>query len=242
MNVHADMIDRLLRGHVAERPLLLNGVPMTHIQRYDILDMLAIEKARKTARRLNLLRCVITSAFRQQYGTTRTFKASGGSAAITLASLANSTSDSTGARQSVKADFNTLGSSTNTAAQLYAVTAIFDWLTTAPTTNTAMYVFVNPSSSATAGTDNKGGCNGTDAAYTGVTNDISVASRALIPAGAFVVSALAGADQVGFVGFYKPVDRYNSVVVWNKSGRLLHSTEGNKVVTFTPIEPTSDAS
>lgn len=243
MNTHADMIERLLRGHCRERPLLLNGEPMGTVQRYDMLDLLAIDRARKTARRLHSIQAVISGYFRQQArGAQITFKSTGGSAAITLASLANSTSDSTGAQQSVKADFEALGSVPNTAAAIYAVSAIFDWLTTAPTTNTAIDVFANYSTSATAGTDNRGGCSGANAAYTGNTNDISVASRQLCNCGSFIVSAVAGVDQDGFVGFYRPLGRYNSIVVWNKSGRLLHSTEGNKVVRFQPIEDTSDAS
>lgn len=183
----------------------------------------------------------INAAFRQKVGASAiTFKASGGTAAITFASLANSTSDSTGARQSVKADFQVLGSGSDCAAQLYRVKASFIWLTTAPTTNTVIDLFFNPSTSATAGTDNCGGCSGADAAYTGVTNDISVASRQLIYLGSFVVSALAGTDQIGYVGMFRPPTRYGSIVVWNKSGRLLHSTEGNMAVTFEPIDNTGD--
>lgn len=211
-------------------------------ERHELLDAIARANARRIFEREHGIRAAISGAFRQQVGAAdRTFKASGGTAAITLASLANSTSDSTGARQSVKADFQTLGSGSNTAAQWYAVRGLFSWLTTAPTTNTVIDLFANHSSSATAGTDNLGGCSGADAAYTGRTNDISV-SVAGMYVGSFVVSALAGTDQIGPMGYLKPRQRYISVVVWNKSGRLLHSTEGNMAITCTPLEPTSDAS
>jgi hypothetical protein len=216
---------------------------LPRFDRRELCDMISRANARRLFAREHGIHAAINGVFRQQVGAANTtFKASGGSAAITLASLANSTSDSTGARQSVKADFQTFGSGSNTAAQWYIVSAIFDWLTTAPTTNTTIEAYTNDSSSATAGTDNKGGCSGTDAAYTGRTNDISVAVGGLSYIGPFIVSALAGADQVGNIGYWRPKQRYASVVVWNKSGRLLHSTEGNKVLTFTPLEPTSDAS
>ena len=216
---------------------------LSRFDRRELCDMIARANARRIFAREHGIHCAINGAFRQQVGAANiTFKASGGSAAITLASLANSTSDSTGARQSVKADFQTLGSGSNTAAQWYSVSGLFDWLTTAPTTNTSIDVFANDSSSATAGTDNKGGCDRTDSAYTGRTNDISVAVGSLSYVGSFIVSAVAGVDQIGHIGYFRPRQRYASIVVWNKSGRLLHSTEGNKVVTFTPLEPTSDAS
>jgi hypothetical protein len=183
----------------------------------------------------------INAAFRQKAGASDiVFKAAGGSAAITLASLANTTSDLTGAQQSVKADFQVLGSGSDSAAQLYEVTAIFDWLTTAPTSGNTIEIYFNPSNSATAGNDNQGACVGTDSAYTGSTNDISVSTRRLIYIGSFVVSALAGTDIKGFVGIIQIPTRYGSIVVWNKSGRLLHSTEGNKEVRFRPIDYTGD--
>lgn len=183
----------------------------------------------------------INAAFRQKAGASDiVFKASGGSAAITLASLATTSSDSTGARESAKADFQVLGSGSDSAAQLYAVSAIFDWLTTAPTSGNTLEIYVNPSNSATAGTDNQGGCDGTDSAYTGDTNDISIATRGLIYVGSFVCSAVAGADQKRHIGYVQLPTRYASIVVWNKSGRLLHSTEGNKEVRFRPVDYVGD--
>lgn len=220
---------------------LLRSLPRH--ERRELCDLIEQNNARRLFAREYGIRAAINGAFRQKVGASDiTFKASGGTAAITLASLANSTSDSTGARQSVKADFQTLGSGTDTSALWYAVSGLFDWLTTAPTTNTNIDVYANASSSATAGTDNRGGCDGTDAAYTGRTNDISVGVAGLAFVGSFICSALAGTDQRGEIGYFRPRQRYASIVVWNKSGRLLHSTEGNKVVTFTPLVPTSDAS
>lgn len=216
---------------------------LSRFERRELCELIEQNNARRILAREHGIRAAINGAFRQKVGAADvTFKASGGTAAITLASLANSTSDSTGARQSVKADFQVLGSGSDTAAQWYSVSGLFDWLTTAPTTNTSIEVAVNPSSSSTAGTDNRGGCNGTDAAFTGRSNDISVAFAGLQYVGSFIVSAVAGVDQVGEIGYFRPRQRYGSIVVWNKSGRLLHSTEGNKVVTFTPLIPTSDAS
>src|SRR5512143_3198560 len=81
-------------------------------ERRELLDLIARANARRLFEREHGIRAAITGVFRQQVGASNiTFKASGGTAAITFASLANSTSDSTGARQSVKADFQSLGSS-----------------------------------------------------------------------------------------------------------------------------------
>lgn len=224
----------------APHPRLLDS--LDRWDRRQLLDAIARQNAHRLFLREHAIRSAITSVFRQKVGASNiTFKASGGSAAITLASLANSTSDSTGARQSVKADFQTLGSASNTSAQWYEVRSIFSWLTTAPTSGASVDMFANPSSSNTAGTDNVGGCNGTDAAYTGNTNDISIATAQMVFIGSFIVSAVA-ADQTAVQGYFRPSKQYASIVVWNRSGRLLHSTEGSQGVTFTPLEPTSDAS
>lgn len=163
--------------------------------------------------------------FREQSGTEKTFKSSGGNAAITLTSVAN-----TAARQSVKLD---LGA---TRAELYAVRAAFEIAAT-PTAGTTIDLYWAPSSSSTAGTDNPGNISGTDAAYTGYSSNLTASLKQLLPIGSFVCTAQATSTvQAAFVGFFKPPLRYGSLVVVNNSGAALHSSATNMVITFTPIE------
>lgn len=221
----------------------IDALRLTRLGLRDFRALIDVENARRILRRAHWTRNAISAAYRQQAGASNiTFKNSGGSAALSFASVANFTTNGTGGRESVKADFQTLGSGSNTAAQIYEVRGTFKWLTTAPTDQATIEVYANPSGSATAGTDNLGGCAGVDQLYAGINTDIPTAIRQLVYCGSFVCSAKADTDQTGLVGYYQPTKRYASVVVWNKSGRLLHSTEGNQALTFSPIEPTSDAS
>jgi hypothetical protein len=118
----------------------------------------------------------ITATFRQQVGTAKTFKSSGGTATITLASLANAA-----ARQSTKLD---LGA---TIAPAIAVKADFELAT--PTAGNTIELYWAPSSSATAGTDNPGGVGGTDSAYTGYASNLTPSSQQLTFIGAFICTA-----------------------------------------------------
>jgi hypothetical protein len=180
----------------------------------------------------------VTAVFRQQSGTAKVVKNSGGDAAITLASLANAASPATsaGARQSVKLDFGA------TRAEMWRCKATFEIAAT-PTAGNVIDIYLSPSDSATAGTDNAGNCTGADAAYTGYSNNIDAAAKQLFYVGSFVVTAQATTTvQAGFVGRFSPPSRYASVVVINRSGVALHSTDTNQAITFTPEEGTSEPS
>ncbi len=168
-----------------------------------------------------------------QNGTDLVVKNSGGDAAITLASLANSTSESTGARQAVKLD---LGA---TRAEYYRVWATFEIAAT-PTAGNVIEIWWSPSNSATAGTDNMGNATGTDAAYTGYSSNITESLQHCQFVGAFVCTPQATTTvQKGQVaGKFAPADRYGNLIVWNKSGAALHSTETNQSITLSPIEGT----
>lgn len=178
----------------------------------------------------------VTAVFREQAGTEKTFKSSGGSAAITLASLANTNDTSTGYRQSAKLD---LGA---TWAQLYCVKANFE-LAATPTAGAVITLFWAPSTSGTAGTDNPGNCSGTDSSYTGYSNNNLAASKQLMMIGNFVCTAQATATvQSGIVGYFSPPTRYGSLVVRNASGAAMHTSDSNCVIFFEPVEFTSEPS
>lgn len=160
----------------------------------------------------------------EQTGTPLVFKSSGGDAAITMTSVANNA-----ARQSVKLD---LGAS---RTPLYSVKASFEIAAT-PTAGNTIELYWAPSSSSSAGTDNPGNVSGTDAAYTGYSSNIADSVKQLQFIGSFVCTAQATATvQSGFVGRFKPADRYGSLVVFNKSGAAMHSSATNISITLTPI-------
>lgn len=173
----------------------------------------------------------LPDVFRLQTGTTKTFKSSGGDAAITLASLANAA-----ARQSAKLD---LGAS---RARRYSVKANFE-LAATPTAGNTIDIYWAPSSSATAGTDNGGNVSGTDAAYTGYSSNLTDSLKQLVFVGSFICTAQATATvQKGFVGILHATQRYGSLVVVNNSGAALHSSDSNMEVVLTPQEDTVEDS
>lgn len=172
----------------------------------------------------------LPDSFKMASGTNIVFRNTGGQAAISYASLANAAAPATsgGARQSVKYDFGALRN------EVFDVYMSCEMAAT-PTSGAVIDVYLNPSSSNTAGTDNLGNCSGTDAAYTGYTNDIEVGIRQLIPIGAMVLSAYATANiQAGYVGSVSVPKRYGSIVVVNRGGSAFHSTETNQFITFVP--------
>lgn len=172
----------------------------------------------------------ITGTFRLQSGTAKTFKNSGGSAALSLASVANGS-----ARQSAKLD---LGA---TYASQWRVSAAFE-LGATPTAGATIDLYWAPSESATAGTDNPGNVSGTDAAYTGYSSNLTAAIRQLVFLGSFICTAQATSTvQYGEVAVFTPTSRYGSLVVVNNSGAAFHSTNTNQCVTFTPIEGVVEA-
>lgn len=177
----------------------------------------------------------ITATFRKQSGTSKVFRNSGGDAAITLASLANTNGTSTGGRQSVKLDFGA------TRADMWRCKATFEIAAT-PTAGAVIDIYLAPSESATAGTDNPGNCTGADAAYSGYSSNLDAALKHLFYVGSFVCTSQATATvQAAFVSRFAMPARYGSLVVVNRSGAALHSTETNQAITFTPDEGTAEA-
>lgn len=173
----------------------------------------------------------VTAVFREQFATSKTFKSSGGTSAITLASLANNA-----ARQSVKMD---LGA---TIAQLIGVRVDVEMAAT-PTAGNTIDFYWSPSSNATAGTDNCGNCTGADAAYTGYSANIPDSVKHLQYIGSHICTAQATATvQKSFIGVFIPPHRYGSLVVHNQSGAAFHSSDANCQIVLTPIESTSEPS
>ena len=178
----------------------------------------------------------VTAVGRIQTGTAITLKSSGGTYAITTASLANSSSESTGARQSAKIDFGA------TRGRAWALFCEAEWAAT-PTAGNALEHWISPSPHATAGTQNAGGASGTDAAYSGYSSNITASLKHCVFVGNHVLTAQATATvQKSFVGIYVPAMRYGSLILWNKGGSAFHSSDTNMLWTFTPIEDTSEPS
>lgn len=170
----------------------------------------------------------ITAAGRQQNGTLKTIKASGGDAAITMTSVANGA-----ARQSVLLD---LGA---TYAQLWALQATIE-PTSAPTAGNTVDFYISPSDSATPGSLTCGNASGTDAAYTGIAT-LATSLKLLQFVGSLVVTADNSA-QTGHVGTFRPVSRYLNLIVVNNMGVAWVANSTNAKFVLRPLEDTSEAS
>lgn len=165
--------------------------------------------------------------FKVSEGTAKTIKNSGGTASITLASLANGNGTSAGGRQAATLD---LGANW---AQRWRIDTDFE-LAATPTAGNAINLFGSFASSTGAG---RGNTSGSDAAYTGYSNNIDAAIKQLEFLGAHNCTAQATTTvQKAFVGVFFPKGRYLNLVVDNRSGAAFHSTDTNQVITFTPLE------
>lgn len=165
--------------------------------------------------------------FKVSEGTAKTIRNSGGTAAITLASLANGNGTSAGGRQSASLD---LGANW---AQRWRLECNFE-LAATPTAGNAVNLFGSWNSATGAG---DGNTSGSDAAYTGYSNNIDAATRQLEFLGAHICTAQATSTvQRSLVGIIFPKGRYLNLVVDNRSGAAFHSTDTNQVITFTPLE------
>lgn len=152
-----------------------------------------------------------------------TCRSSGGSFALSLASVANNA-----ARQGAKVDFGFV--------QEYAVILEAE-LAATPTAGNPIELYIGPSNSATVGTDNPAGLSGTDAAYTGQSSNLADSVKQLQYIGDAIVSALATSTvQRIYVGRFAPIARYGCPVVYNKAGSAFHTSDANCVLRFIPID------
>lgn len=172
----------------------------------------------------------IDKTFRQQVGTVKTWKSSGGDAAMTPTSLANG-SYYQGAKLDLGATFG----------QQYDVYLDLEFAAT-PTAGATVAVWLAGSTSGTAGTDNGGNVSGTDAAYTGYSSNAAASVNALQFVGAGIITAQATAtvQKRVFVGRIQPGNRYVSPVILNGGGSAFHSTITNFQLRLEPVEYTSE--
>lgn len=165
--------------------------------------------------------------FKVSEGTAKTIRNSGGTAAITLASLANGNGTSAGGRQAATLDMGA------NWAQRWRLECNFE-LAATPTAGNAVNLFGSWNTSTGAG---DGNTSGSDAAYTGYSNNIDAATKQLEFLGAHICTAQATATvQKSLVGIIFPKGRYLNLVVDNRSGAAFHSTDTNQVITLTPLE------
>lgn len=169
----------------------------------------------------------LPDVFRIQSGTTKTFKSSGGDAAITTASLGNAAG-----RQSVKLD---LGA---TRAAFYDAFIDVE-LAATPTAGNSVDLYWAPSASNTAGVDNPGNATGADAAYAGYSSNLTATLPQLQYIGSLVTTAQATATvQKAFAGRFSPAHRYGSLIVVNNSGVAFHTSDANIQFRLVPVEGT----
>jgi hypothetical protein len=165
--------------------------------------------------------------FKVSEGTAKTIKSSAGSAAITLASLANGNGTTAGGRQAASLDLG------DNWAQRWRLECNFE-LAATPTAGNAVNLFASWNTSTGAG---DGNTSGSDAAYTGYSSNIDASTKQLEFLGAHICTAQATATvQKSLVGIIFPKGRWLNLVVDNRSGAAFHSSDANSVITLTPLE------
>lgn len=164
----------------------------------------------------------LIGAFEVEVGTPITWKGSGGTYALTSASITSGNG-----RQGAKGD---LGAD---RAPLMVMT--INWAAGSAVTNgnTADYYWA-ASSSATAGTDNPGGLSGTDATFNTTPSEYS---KQLDFIGSLNCSNNAGTGVQTQKFIFAPKQRYGMPVIVNSSGQTMSATESNFSITIEPYVP-----
>lgn len=157
-------------------------------------------------------------------GTSKTWKASGGDYAMTMASIANDA-----ARQGAKGDLGT------PRAARWAMRVAIN-MDVAPTAGLVVEFWWSSSPSATAGTDNTGACSGTDAAYTGSAGGSVDETKLQLD---FVGSLVLTPDADGVVQrqqfVFFPTQQYGMPVLVNKGGQALEGDDDSHEIVIYPI-------
>lgn len=145
------------------------------------------------------------------------------------ASVAFGSATTTGATQSDKFDFGE-----NRAAE-YKVRACLE-LAATPSAGSAIYIYLAPSSSATAGVGNPGGVSGSAGTYSGYSSngDASLKQLTLIGIGT-VTSQASSTCQIMECGRFSPSERYGSLVFRNVAGASVHSDDVECHIVLDPI-------
>lgn len=154
-------------------------------------------------------------------GTAIIWKASGGTYAMTMASIADNA-----ARQGAKGDLG----ATRAARYSFLVEINMD---VSPTAGEVVEFWWSSSPSVTAGTQNTGGASGTDAAYKAAEEDEWKLQLQFV--GALVLTADADAVvQIQEFVFFPP-QRYGMPVLVNKGGQALEGDDDSHRITLTPL-------
>jgi hypothetical protein len=153
-----------------------------------------------------------------------TWKASGGTYALTLTSLANNA-----AREGVKGDLGAVHAA-RYAARLELELAV------AAVTGTIVELWWSSSTSATAATDNTGiSITGADAAWAPAAG-VDDCKLQLQFVGALICSDSASGTRFRQEFIFFPPMRYGVPVVVNKAGQALSATAANSFLTLVPLE------
>lgn len=156
-----------------------------------------------------------------EVGTSKTWKSSGGTYALTLTSVTNGNG-----RQGDKGD---LGAN---RARIWDVLFTAS-VGVAATAGNEIELWWAPSDSATPGTDNGGGVTGADGTFNTTPDEYK---QQLTFIGSLILSNNAGTGiQKQWLSF-SPSQRYGSPVVVNKSGQTLGATATDHTLTFIPRE------
>lgn len=153
-------------------------------------------------------------------GTPKSWKASGGEAAITLASLANAA-----ARQGAKLDLGAFWD------QVWEV-LLASSCAAAPTTGNSIELYWAASSSVTAIADNPGSTTGADAAF----ETPAEYKFQLLFIGQLYLSNAAGVAIQRQRFRFSPPCRYGMPVIVNSSGQALGATATDHEVRLTPLD------
>lgn len=152
-----------------------------------------------------------------------------GTPTYTLVQLDMTSVANNAARQSAKFDFG------ENRAEKYGFSATVE-LAATPTAGAVIEFYLNPSHNSTAASSNKGGCSGSDAAYTGVDSDIANSVSQLQFIGVHVcTNDPTPVIQSSVPGVVFPTARYGSLVVVDKSGAAFHSDAVETHFALTPI-------
>jgi hypothetical protein len=157
---------------------------------------------------------------KHEVGTAKSWKSSGGDYAITLTSLANDAE-----RQGAKGD---LGANRARLWEVLYTAAVG----VAATNGKEIEIYWAASSSATAGTDNPGGTDGTDSLLANGEEK----KHQLIFIGSLVLSNALGTGIQRQRFVFSPPCRYGMPVAANISGQALSATAADHEIRLTPIE------
>ncbi len=157
-------------------------------------------------------------------GAAKTWKAAGGTYAMTMASVAINA-----ARQGAKGDLG----ATRAARFAYTVRNNMD---AAPTAGGVLEYYWSSSPSAVAGTQNDGAASGTDSAYVGsASGTVDQTKPQLLPVGNLSLTPDADGvvQQVTFV--FSPPHQYGMPILVNKSDQALEGDDDSHEIIITPI-------